>query len=214
MARARILIAEDHVLLAEALCKLLEPQHEVVGIVGDGRALVGEAKRLRPDVVLADISMPLLNGLDAGRQLKASIPSIKIIFLTMNEDPQMAAHALTAGASGYLLKTSASSELLTAIEEALRGRSYLTPRISEKLASGLFFPDPQPDRPARHLTMRQREVLQLLAEGRPMKEVADILQITPRTVAFHKYRTMEAFDLKNNADLIRFAIREVLAKQS
>lgn len=212
MARARILIAEDHVLLAEALRNLLQPQHEVVGIVGDGRALVGEAKRLRPDVVLADIGMPLLNGLDAGRQLKASIPSIKIIFLTMNEDPQMAAHALTAGASGYLLKTSASSELLTAIEEALRGRSYLTPRISEKLASGLF-PDPQPDRPARHLTMRQREVLQLLAEGRPMKEVADILQITPRTVAFHKYRTMEAFDLKNNAELIRFAIREVLAKQ-
>lgn len=213
MARARILIAEDHMLLAEALRKLLEPQYEVVCIVGDGRALIGEARRLHPDVVIADIGMPLLNGLDAGRQLKTSIPSIKIIFVTMNGDPQIAAEALNSGASAYLLKTSASSELLAAIEEALHGRSYLTPRISGAIASDSIR-DPRPGRPARRLTMRQREVLQLLAEGRPMKEVADILQITPRTVAFHKYRTMEAFDLKSNADLIRFALREVLIKES
>ncbi len=213
MSRPRILIAEDHTLVAEAFQKLLEPHYDVVGIVGDGRALVTAAQRLNPSIVVLDVSMPLLNGLDAGRQLKNSMPHIKIIFVTMNEDHELAAEALSVGASGYLLKTSASSELLRAVQEVLRGKSYLTPRISEQLLADSMR-DPRADRPAKHLTMRQREVLQLLAEGRSMKEAADILQITPRTVAFHKYRTMEEFDIKSNAELIRFAMRQGLLKVS
>lgn len=207
MTRARILLAEDHTLVAEAFQRLLEPHYEVVGIVADGRSLLKVAQQLKPDVAIIDIGMPLLNGLDAGRELKRLLPYIKIIFVTMNDDPDIASEARRFGASGYLLKTSASSELLKAVQEVLRGNSYLTPRISERLRLE-FIKDPRADRPAKHLTMRQREVLQLLAEGRPMKEVADILDITPRTVAFHKYRTMEAFNLKSNAELIRFVIRE------
>ena len=207
MTRIRILVAEDHTLVAEAFQKLLEPQFEVVGIVADGRALLKVAQQLRPDVAIIDISMPLLNGLDAARELKRLLPPVKIIFVTMNDDPDIASEARRLGASAYLLKTSASAELLKAVQEVLRGNSYLTPRISERLRQE-FIKDPRADRPAKHLTMRQREVLQLLAEGRPMKEVADILQITPRTVAFHKYRTMETFSLKSNAELIRFVIRE------
>lgn len=175
--------------------------------MADGRSLLKVAQQLKPDVAIIDIGMPLLNGLDAGRELKRLLPYIKIIFVTMNDDPDIASEARRFGASGYLLKTSASSELLKAVQEVLRGNSYLTPRISERLRLE-FIKDPRADRPAKHLTMRQREVLQLLAEGRPMKEVADILDITPRTVAFHKYRTMEAFNLKSNAELIRFVIRE------
>jgi DNA-binding NarL/FixJ family response regulator len=207
MTRARIVLAEDHTLVAEAFQRLLELHYEVVGIVADGRSLLKVAQQLKPDVAIIDIGMPLLNGLDAGRELKRLLPYIKIIFVTMNDDPDIASEARRFGASGYLLKTSASSELLKAVQEVLRGNSYLTPRISERLRLE-FIKDPRADRPAKHLTMRQREVLQLLAEGRPMKEVADILDITPRTVAFHKYRTMEAFNLKSNAELIRFVIRE------
>lgn len=207
MTRVRILLAEDHTLVAEAFQRLLEPHYEVVGIVADGRSLLKVAQQLKPDVAIIDIGMPLLNGLDAGRELKRLVSNVKIIFVTMNDDPDIASEARRLGASGYLLKTSASSELLKAVQEVLRGNSYLTPRISERLQLE-FIKDPRADRPAKHLTMRQREVLQLLAEGRPMKEVADILAITPRTVAFHKYRTMEAFNLKSNAELIRFVIRE------
>ncbi len=207
MTRIRILVAEDHTLVAEAFQRLLEPQYEVVGIVADGRALLKAAQQLKPDVAIIDICMPLLNGLDAARELKRLLPPVKIIFVTMNDDPDIASEARRLGASAYLLKTSASAELSKAVQEVLRGNSYLTPRISERLRLE-FIKDPRADRPAKHLTMRQREVLQLLAEGRPMKEVADILQITPRTVAFHKYRTMEAFSLKSNAELIRFVIRE------
>jgi DNA-binding NarL/FixJ family response regulator len=213
MSKPRILIAEDHTLVAEAFQKLLEPHYEVVGVVGDGRTLVAEAQRLNPNIVVLDVAMPLLNGLDAGRQLKSSMPHIKIIFVTMNEDHELAAEALNAGASGYLLKTSASSELLRAVQEVLRGKSYVTPRISEQLFRD-FMRDPRANRPGKHLTMRQREVLQLLAEGRSMKEAAEILRITPRTVAFHKYRTMEEFDIRSNAELIRFAIRQGLLKAS
>lgn len=207
MTRVRILLAEDHTLVAEAFQRLLEPHYEVVGIVADGRSLLKVGQQLKPDVAIIDIGMPLLNGLDAGRELKRLLPHVKVIFVTMNDDPDIASEARRFGASGYLLKTSASSELLKAVQEVLRGNSYLTPRISERLRLE-FIKDPRADRPAKHLTMRQREVLQLLAEGRPMKEAADILGITPRTVAFHKYRTMEAFNLKSNAELIRFVIRE------
>jgi DNA-binding NarL/FixJ family response regulator len=213
MSKPRILIAEDHTLVAEAFQKLLEPHYEVVGVVSDGRSLVTEAQRLNPNIVIVDVAMPLLNGLDASRQLKTRMPHIKVIFVTMNEDHELAAEALRAGASGYLLKTSASSELLRAVQEVLRGKSYITPRISEQLL-GDFIRDPRADQSAKHLTMRQREVLQLLAEGRSMKEAADILRITPRTIAFHKYRAMEQFDIKSNAELIRFVIRQGLLKAS
>ncbi len=211
MTRVRVLLAEDHTLVAEAFQRLLEPQYEVVAIVADGRALLKTALQLKPDIAIIDISMPLLNGLDAGRELKRLLPPIKIIFATMNDDPDMASEARRFGASGYLLKTSSSAELLKAVQEVLRGNSYTTPIISERLHQE-FIKDPRADRPTKHLTMRQREILQLLAEGRPMKEVADILQITPRTVAFHKYRSMDAFNLKSNADLVRFVIREGIIK--
>lgn len=213
MGKPRILIAEDHTLVAEAFQRLLENQYEVLGIVADGYALINETRRLSPDLVIVDVAMPRLNGLDAGRQVKSKLPHVKVIFVTMNEDREVAAEAISSGASGYLLKTSACSELLRAVHEVLRGRSYITPRVSEQLL-GDFIRDPQMSHPARHLTMRQRQVLQLLAEGRSMKETAEILQITPRTVAFHKYRTMEEFDIKSNADLIRFAIRQGLLKAS
>jgi DNA-binding NarL/FixJ family response regulator len=205
--RRRVLLADDHTLLLEAFEKLLEPDYTVVGAVSDGRALLSAAAELKPDVIVLDIAMPLLNGLDAARQLKKTMPKIKLIFLTMNEDPNVANEAFRAGASGYLLKTSASSELSKAINEALCGRSYVTPIITQGMVDS-FIRKPSDGRDAPQLTPRQREVLQLLAEGRSMKEAAKILNVTPRTVAFHKYRMMEHLNLKNNADLIQFALRE------
>jgi DNA-binding NarL/FixJ family response regulator len=203
----RVLLADDHTLLLEAFEKLLEHDYTVVGTVSDGRALISAAAELMPDVIMLDIAMPLLNGLDAARQLKKTMPKVKLIFLTMNEDPSVANEALRAGASGYLLKTSALSELSKAIHEALCGRLYVTPLIAQGMEQASRL-QPADDRGIPQLTPRQREVLQLLAEGRSMKEAAKILSITPRTVAFHKYRMMEELNLKNNADLIQFALRQ------
>jgi len=205
--RRRVLLADDHTLLLDAFEKLLEDDYTVVGTVSDGRALLVAAAELKPDAIVLDIAMPLLNGLDAARQIKKTMPGIKLIFLTMNEDPTMANEAFRAGASGYLLKTSASSELTMAIKEAICGRSYITPAITQGMVESL---DRQPgdNRGAAKLTPRQREVLQLLAEGRTMKEAANILKVTPRTIAFHKYRMMEQLNLKNNADLVQLAVRE------
>jgi DNA-binding NarL/FixJ family response regulator len=207
--RPRVLLADDHTLLLGAFEKLLEPDFTVVGAVSDGRALLSAAAELRPDVIVLDIAMPLLNGLDAARQLKKTMPKVKLIFLTMNEDPNVANEAFRAGASGYLLKTSAASELSKAIKEALCGRSYVTPIITQGMVDS-FIRKPVDDHDAPQLTPRQREVLQLLAEGRSMKEAAKILNVTPRTVAFHKYRIMEQLNLKNNMDLIQFALRECI----
>lgn len=204
MSRPRILMADDHLLLLEAFTALLEPDFDVVGRVTDGRRLLDEFARLQPDVVLLDIAMPLLNGLDAGRQLKAQRRSVKLIYLTMNPDPQLAGAALRLGASGYVLKSSAAEELRQAIHEALRGRSYLTPLITRDAISSLI----EPRAEAGDLTARQREVLQLLAEGKSMKEVAAILNMTPRTVAFHKYRMMELLHVKTSAELVTFAVRQ------
>jgi DNA-binding NarL/FixJ family response regulator len=203
VSRARILLADDHVMLLDAFRGLLEPEFEVVGAVTDGRALLTECARLNPDVVLLDISMPLLNGLDAGRQLKAAQRSLKLIYLTMNPDPDLAGEALRIGASGYVLKSSAASELTQAIREALRGRSYITPLIAKDVIGALI-----DRRAAPELTPRQREVLQLLAEGHSMKEVGHILNVAPRTVAFHKYRMMEQLQLKTSAELILFAVKQ------
>jgi DNA-binding NarL/FixJ family response regulator len=204
MTRPRILMADDHLMLLEAFKALLEPEFEVVGTVTDGRTLLEEFSRLHPDVVLVDVAMPLLNGLDAGRQLKAQRRSVKLIYLTMNPDPDVASEALRLGASGYLLKSSAAQELKQAIHEALRGLSYITPLITREVVGSLI--ERRTSRPA--LTTRQREVLQLLAEGRSMKEVAAILDVTPRTVAFHKYRMMEQLRRKTTAALVQFAVRE------
>ena len=206
MSRPRVLIADDHELLAEAFQKLLEAEVEVVGRVLDGRALLEEAPRLKPDIVVLDISMPKLNGLEAGEQLKKIMPDVKLIFLTIHEDPDLAVEAFRLGASGYLLKGSAASELFLAVQEVSRGRTYVTPLIAEGMIES-FARDPE-RRKVSKLTPRQREILQLLAEGNSMKEVAAILNIAPRTVAFHKYRMMETLGLKSNAELLRLAIKE------
>ena len=212
MRLPRIILADDHTLFVEALRKLAAPHVEVVATVGDGRALLETAQALKPDVVVIDVGMPLLNGLDAGRELKKRLPNVKLIFLTMNEDPDLAVEAMKSGASGYLLKTSASSELFSAIREALRGKSYLTPQIALAMQES-FIRDSRGTKCQKLLTPRQREVLQLLAEGKPMKIVADILRIAPRTVAFHKYRVMQDLGLKSNAELIQFAIKNRLIIQ-
>jgi DNA-binding NarL/FixJ family response regulator len=204
MTKPRILMADDHLMLLEAFKALLQPEFEVVGTVTDGRSLLEAFSRLNPDVVLLDVAMPLLNGLDAGRQLKAQRRSVKLIYLTMNPDPDLAGEALRLGASGYVLKSSAAQELKQAIQEALRGRSYITPLITRDVIGSLI-----DQRSSRHeLTGRQREVLQLLAEGKSMKEVAAILDLTPRTVAFHKYRMMQQLRLKTSAELVTFAVRQ------
>jgi len=204
MAGPRVLLADDHNMLLGAFEKLLSSECEIVGTASDGRTLVAEAQRLKPDVVVLDIAMPLLNGLDAGRQIKQLRKSVKLVFVTMNEDSDLAAEAFRAGASAYLLKRSAASELLVAIREVMKGRSYVTPLVTEGLVGS--FMDAANRKPTHDLTPRQREVLQLLAEGHSMKQVAALLNVTPRTVAFHKYRMMEQLNIRSNAELIQFAI--------
>jgi DNA-binding NarL/FixJ family response regulator len=206
MGKPRVLLADDHTLLLGAFEKLLAEECEIVGQVSDGRALVAAAEDLTPDLIVLDISMPLLNGLEAGRQIKQKLRNVKLVFLTMNEDADLAAEAFRSGASGYLLKRSASSELATAIREVMQGRSYVTPLVTEGLVGSLLNQD-DTDRPSDDLTSRQREVLQLLAEGRSMKEVASVLNLTPRTVAFHKYRMMEQLKVKTTAELIQYAVK-------
>jgi DNA-binding NarL/FixJ family response regulator len=207
LSKARILLADDHTLVAEALKKLLEPEFEVVGNATDGRKLLRLAVELKPDLALLDLNMPLLNGLDAGGRLKELLPGIKIVVLTMNEDPEIAAEALGKWASGYLLKKSAGSELLKAVKEVLRGGRYVTPAVRGGVEECLENREPRSDN-SKELTPRQREVLQLLAEGHTMKEAAAILHVATRTVAFHKYRIMQDFHLENNSELLRFAIKQ------
>jgi DNA-binding NarL/FixJ family response regulator len=208
MGRPRILLADDHTLVVEGFRKILEPEFEIAGVVSDGRALLTVALQQKPDVIVLDIGMPLVSGVDAGRELKRLIPRTKLIVLTMNEDADIAREALRRWASAYLLKKSAGAELINAVREVLKGRTYVTPRLAQQLMDR-FVRDPRLGR-TKELTPRQREVLHLLAEGRTMKETADLLHLTPRTIAFHKYRIMEEFGLKTNSDLVRFAIRERL----
>jgi DNA-binding NarL/FixJ family response regulator len=210
--RARILLADDHTEMLEAFSELLAPQCEIVGTVTDGRSLLEAASRTRPDVVLLDLSMPLMNGTEAGERLKKSLPKTKIIVLTMSEDPDVAADFLHNWAAGFLLKKSAGKELLKAIREVMRGKTYVSSRMSAKVLEAYVQSGPA----GRHraLTPRQREVLKVLAEGHTMKEAANILHVTPRTVAFHKYRMMEDLGLKTNSDLLRLAIKERLVPLS
>jgi DNA-binding NarL/FixJ family response regulator len=205
MPRPRVLLADDHALLLGAFEKLLTPECDVVGQVSDGRALVAEAEKLKPDIVVLDIVMPHLNGLEAGRKIKQTLRGTKLVFLTMNDEPELVTEAFRAGASAYVLKQSAPSELIMAIREVMQGRSYVTPLVTGGLVGSLLHADER--EPFHELTPRQREVLQLLAEGNSMKQVAAVLNLTPRAVAFHKYRMMEQLNLKSTAELIRYAVR-------
>ena len=201
--RPRIVIADDHLLMAQALEHLLARDFDIVATVGDGRALLTAAADLKPDLVVVDIGMPLLNGLEAGQQLKTQHPEIRIIYLTQNRDPRLAAEALHRNASGYLLKDAAASELVAAIRAALDGRLYVSPAIAGDLADEALSTDTR----SRALSAREREVLQLLAKGKSMKEVAAALDISPRTVEFHKYRLMDRLGVKTNAELVQYAVR-------
>ena len=212
MARPRIFLADDHTMLVDAFRKLLEPEFDIVGTAADGRTLVTSALELRPDLILVDLGLPLMNGIDAGQQLRIKLPRTKLLVVTMNEDHLIASEILRHWASGYLLKKSAASELIQAIREVLAGRTYVSQQIKLHLQHE-FMRDPNQTSTAR-LTPRQREVLQLLAEGCSMKEAAHILTLKERTVAFHKYRIMDAFDLSNNLDLLKLAIRENLVSMT
>ncbi|HEY7096462.1 MAG TPA: response regulator transcription factor [Terriglobales bacterium] len=207
MEHSRVLIADDHTLVAELCKQLLEPEFKVVGIVGDGRALVQAASQLMPDVIIVDVSMPVLNGLDATEILKKDVPKVKIIFLTVTDDVDVAVEAFSRGASGYLLKTCAASELLTAVRTVLRGEKVLSPTISRHTVDFLLRRRNTLVDEKERLTARQREVLQLLAEGKVMKQVAWTLNMSTRTVAFHKYRIMDVLGAESDADLIKYAIR-------
>ena len=205
MARVKILLADDHTLFCDLLRELLQPEYEVVGIVSDGRALLKAAEALRPDVVLLDIGMPSLNGLDAGRRLKEADPKVKLIYLTMNNNVEYAREALQAGASAFVLKNSETSHLLEAIRRALRGVSYVAPEIRRAMKE-IFIRNPKAVERPQHLTDRQKEVLQMLAEGRSLREIATSLQISYRTVRFHKVRIMEELGISKNAELVKYAI--------
>jgi DNA-binding NarL/FixJ family response regulator len=209
MKKPRVLLADDHRVVAEGLRGLLDPYFDVVGIVSDGRELLAAAKTLDPDVVVLDISMPSLNGIEAARQLRSSNSRAKVVFLTMHREVTYAARSLEAGASGFVLKHSAASELVTAIHEALKGGTYITPQIAGDLL-GSFRSGPAASADVE-LTSRQREVLQLVAEGRSAKEIAALLRISRRTAEFHKARLMEVLGLQTTAELIQYAIRTGLS---
>ena len=208
--RPRVLLADDHLLVAEALRSLLASEFELVGVVEDGRALIEAAETQRPDVIVADVTMPRLNGIDALIQLRQAGNPVPVVFLTMHRDVTFARRALEAGASGFVLKHSASIELIAAVRAALEGKTYLTPQIAGEVLETMKQGPERGNDPAGALTPRQREVLQLLAEGRSAKEIASTLSISARTVEFHKYQMMETLDIHTNAELIHFAIKHGL----
>ncbi len=210
MKRPRLLLADDHTLVLEGLRKLLEPVFELVETVEDGRALLRAAQKLRPDVILLDISMPLLNGIDAARQLRKTLPDCKLIFLTMHADPAYVTEAFRAGAAGYLLKRSAASELVNAIHEVMRGRYYVTPLVAKEMLTSVLSPPAEGCQPPAGLSTRQREVLQLVAEGHTAKEIAGLLNVSAKTVEFHKSRLMQRLGLRTTAELTRYAIQHGL----
>ncbi len=208
MRRSRIFLADDHNLLLDAYRRLLEPEFEVVGTASDGKTLIRLAPQSMPDLIVIDLGLPVLNGMDAGAQLKALMPRVRLVVVTMKEDVEVAVQALRTWASGFLLKKCAGTELVFAIHEVLAGRSYIAPHTAQQIERE-FIRDPA-IQCNKTLSRRQREVLQLLAEGMTMKEAANVLCLTARTVAFHKYSIMEQFDLHTNLDLLRLAMREHL----
>jgi DNA-binding NarL/FixJ family response regulator len=203
---ARVLIADDHQLLADACKSLLEPEFQVVGVVTDGRRLITAAVELKPDIIILDIYMPHLNGLDAGGQVKEKMPGVKLVFLTMTMAADVAAEAFRRGASAYVLKHSAADELLLAMRKVNQGASYLSPLIAKETVTYLLNQGENFSE-EKQITKRQSEILQLLAEGMSMKEVANVIDIKPGTVAFHKYRMMETLNVKTNAELLEYAIK-------
>ena len=211
--KPRILLADDHRLVAEGLRSLIEPEFELVGIVEDGRALIAAAEKLKPDIIIADISMPLLNGIEAVRQIKTTNKDVKVIFLTMHPDVTYAVSALEAGALGYVLKHSAPAELITAVRRALKGKIFVTPLLEGEIMLSPKKGSIERRKESSHLTKRQREVLQLLAEGFLAKEIASILNISPRTVEYHKYKMMSDVGIKTVADLIRYAIKHKIVSE-
>jgi DNA-binding NarL/FixJ family response regulator len=213
MNKPRVLIADDHRIFAEGLKRLLKEDFDIVEIVADGRQLVAAAEKLRPDAIVADISMPMLNGIDAVQQIKKVQPAIKVVFLTMHPDVGYAVRAFKEGASGYVLKNAAPDELITAIREGLKGKTYVTPMIAGKLLRAYESGSRTQIEidAARNLSSRKREVLQLVAEGHSIKEIASILNISAKTVEYHKYRMMEELGAKTTADLIRFAVKNGLS---
>jgi DNA-binding NarL/FixJ family response regulator len=210
MSRPRVLLADDHRMMAEGLKALLPDEFELVGIVADGRAMIEAAERLRPDVIVADVAMPNLNGFEALTRLKKSHPNIKVVFLTMHQNAAYARRALDAGASGFVVKHSASEELVVAVHAALKGKTFITPSLTKQVVEEAKT-GARGERDARSLTSRQREILQLLAEGRSAKEIASELAISSRTVEFHKYQMMEMNGLRSSAELIHFAIKHGIA---
>jgi DNA-binding NarL/FixJ family response regulator len=202
-----VLLADDHCVVAEGLRGLLEPHFDVLGIVSDGKELVTAVASLDPDVVVLDISMPSLSGIDAARQMRSANARAKLVFLTMHCEVTYAIRALEAGASGFVLKHSAPAELITAIQEALAGRKYITPQIAGELVDSFSRSAADGSHPSADLTPRQREILKLVAEGRSAKEIAAALGISRRTAEFHKARLMEALGVETTAELIRYAIR-------
>lgn len=210
MKKPTIILADDHTILLDALKNLVEPEFEVVALCADGRELIKAAAELNPTVIVLDIGMPTMNGLNAGQRLKQILPAVKLVYLTMNQDPDMASEAFRLGASAYLLKTSAGSELIRALREVLRGGTYVTPLMTEGMV-GSFIQNFKRRKSTNHLTLRQKEVLQLLAEGLSMKEAAFILNVSPRTVAFHKYTMMDHLNIKSSAELIEYAMKSSLA---
>ena len=207
--KSRVAIVDDHLMLTAAFQKLLEPECDVIGTYGDPREFLADAPRLKPDVTILDVSMPRMNGLDTARELRRLVPDVRIVFLTMNEDPDIAAEAFRIGASGYLLKRSAGTELAVAVREVMNHRYYVTPLLTKDLV-GTLVHDPHMRKPLDRLTLRQREVLLLLSEGRSMKEAAAILNVSARTVAFHRYQMMERLRVETTAALIQLAVREGL----
>jgi len=207
MKRARVLLADDHTIVAEGLASLLELDYELVGRVQNGRDLLRAADELSPDVIVTDISMPLLNGIEALRQLKKSNPDVRVVFLTVHADVSYVTEAFRAGASGYVLKQSAAEELRSAIRAVHAGETYITPLIATDRLAELLEADQATESLAVVLTPREREVLQLLAEGRSAKEIASVLDISPRTVEFHKYNVMEKLGLRTTAELTQYAIK-------
>jgi DNA-binding NarL/FixJ family response regulator len=204
--KPRILLADDHTLFVEALQKVLETEFDLVGSVGDGRALLAAAPRLQPDVILLDLSMPLLNGLDAAQQLKRLVPESKLVFLSMHGDPTYVTEAFRAGASGYVLKRANATELIQAIKAALRGQLHVSPLLAKGVLDPLLHQRSSPSSVQAALTLRQREVLQLVAEGRTLKEIASILCVSVKTVEFHKTRIVKQLGLRTTADLTKYAV--------
>jgi len=207
MTKPRVLLADDHRMVAEGLKGLLVEEFELVGIVEDGRALVAAARKLRPDVIVADISMPQMNGIDALAHLKRDNPAVRVVFLTMHRDAAYARRALEAGASGFVLKHSAPAELVLALRAALQGRTFITPDLAAEVFRTAKDKDADP---LATLTPRQREILQFLAEGKSAKTIAAALGLSARTVEFHKYTLMDALGMESSAELIRFAVKHGL----